>query len=144
MRQQAIAKRKERDDKHIKIPEVPSETQHFILSLTAEELVSAIKSGQVSCVDATATYMSRAYSIGRDLELTAEEPFEEALSLARDRDRQLKESPETCGRLHGLPMSIKDQFQQRGCHSGCGVVHKAMIPDEEDACLLYTSDAADE
>ena len=132
----AQALRKARDAQHVDIPEVPEAIQQHVLSLTVTELAAAIRSGQVTSVQATATYIRRAYTLGRSLELTAEEPFAQALALAAERDEALAANPSACGPMHGVPVSIKDHIGQRGCHSSSGVVSKAVTADTHDAALL--------
>jgi len=136
MHYKAKSKLKERNAKTLTVPEVEREKQEYILSLQVFQLAEAIKSGKVTSVEATATYIQRAYDIGRKLKLTAEEPFEEALLLAEQRDKQLAENPSSCGVLHGVPISVKDHIGQVGCCSSAGVVWRCNIPDQCDALVL--------
>ncbi|CAG9313380.1 unnamed protein product [Blepharisma stoltei] len=136
LRHKAKAKRAQRDAKKIEIPPVDKEKQEYILSLTALELAAAIKEKKFTCLEAVATYIGRAYDLGRKLELTAEEPFEEALDLAKAHDEMLLQNPENCGPLHGVPVSIKDHFSQIGCTSSSGCAWRLDLPDEVDCLLL--------
>lgn len=77
------------------------------------ELVEAIKDKAFTPEEVLYTYIERAQTIGRDLHVTAEEPFEDAL-------RRLEFLPD--GILKGIPISIKDEIYQEGCHSTGGVV----------------------
>lgn len=128
--------RQKRDSEPLEAPPISQETEQYILSLFAYELADAIKAHKVSSVEATTTYIKRAFSVGRALELTAEEPFTQALELAKLRDQQLNENPESCGPLHGVPISIKDHIGQKGCHSSSGVVKNALVADQENASIL--------
>ena len=57
-----------------------------------------------------ATYVSRAYDIGRRYNLTADEMFADALTRAADADAQLASDPTSVGALHGIPISVKDHI----------------------------------
>lgn len=116
----AKAKRADRDKKITELPKIEAYKKQWILSLTLSELAAAIKEKKITSVEVTATYIERAYAIGRKLELTAEELFDEALAQARICDEILDKNPEKCGPLHGLPISIKDHYSQIGCTSSAG------------------------
>lgn len=122
--------------KRPQLPSVSMEIKEKVLSLTATELVQEMKSGGLRCEDVMATYIERAYTIGHDLNLTAEEVFEEALAAARAADKQRSEQPGSLGSLFGLPVSIKDHISQKGCTSSCGVIHKRGKVDDMDSHLV--------
>lgn len=107
-----------------------------IISLNATQLAKAIKDEEFSCTQVMSTYIQRAFTIGRNLNLTAEEPFVEALKLAREADEMLRLAPEKCGRLHGVPISIKDEIYMKGCCSSGGVVWACENPDPVDNDLV--------
>lgn len=135
-RLKAQAKRVARDSYEPKLDEVSEELKQFILSLGACELAAAIKAGKCSCRQAVTVYIERAYKIGRRLNLSAEENFEEALQVADKLDRKLVETPEKCGRFFGVPISIKDQINQKGKTSSCGLTYRLDLVAPEDANLL--------
>lgn len=136
LRQKAQRKLKQKLLKKVNIPEVPYELSELILACTAVEIVEGIRQGKFSCVEVMATYIHRAITIGRDLKLSAEEPFEEALQLAYEHDRKLKQNPESCGSLHGLPISVKDHISQKGCCSSVGLACRCENIDTFDAEIL--------
>lgn len=84
-----------------------------ILSLSAKEIAQAVSDGTFPPEDILATYIERARDIGRRLNLTAEEPFEDA-------SRRTLSLPD--GLLKGVPVSIKDELFQEGCQSTTGMV----------------------
>jgi hypothetical protein len=86
MDRKAKRKRATRDAKCVEIPEVDEERTLHILSLHVYELAEAIKRRDFTCVEVMAVYAKRAYEIGREHFLTADEMFEEALELARKAD----------------------------------------------------------
>jgi fatty acid amide hydrolase len=115
---------------------VPENVKEKIISLNATQLAQAIKNKEFSCIQVMSTYIQRAFTIGRNLNLTAEEPFRQALQLAREADELLRTAPEKCGRLHGVPISIKDELYMEGCCSSGGVAWVCENPDPEDNYLV--------
>ena len=118
------------------LPPVSPEVKSRVLSLTASELVQEMKAGRLLCVEVMATFIERACSIGHEHNLTAEEVFEEALAAAMAADMQRAEHPESMGPLFGLPMSIKDHIDQKGCTASGGVIHKSTRIHEKDSHLV--------
>ncbi|OMJ85272.1 hypothetical protein SteCoe_13431 [Stentor coeruleus] len=121
-----------RNSKKYEFPPVQPEIQSFILSLSAHDLAKAIKSRQVTSLQAVSTYCQRAYTLGREMNLTAEECFYEALEEAKLCDEETSKGLNR-GILHGVPISVKDHISMKGCTSSAGMVYKLDYPDKEDA-----------
>lgn len=119
-----------------KLPAVPEDTKAKILSLPATRLVEEMKAGRLTCVQVMATYIERAASFGRELNLTGEELFSEALEAAAAADHQRETEPESMGLLFGLPISIKDHIIQRGCSASGGVIKNASKIYDSDSDLV--------
>ena len=69
--------------------------------------------GTFTSVDLVNLYGKRTFTIGRELNLTTEERFEEALMEARHRDKERDEAIKNgtfnkLPPLHGIPISVKD------------------------------------
>ena len=62
--------------------------------------------------------------------------FESALSQARALDRHYAETGRLKGPLHGIPMSVKDQFNVKGFDTTLGYVGRSFNPAERDAVLV--------
>lgn len=122
----------ERNSKKWEFPLVQPEIQSYILSLSANDLAKAINARQVTSVQAVSTYCQRAYTLGREMNLTAEECFGEALEDAKLCDEETAKGLSR-GILHGVPISVKDHISMKGCTSSAGVVYKLDYPDKEDA-----------
>ena len=83
-------------------------------------------------------------SIGAGLDLNAEECFHEALDAAKtvrtDRNARLPAADEAAQPgvqlLRGVPLSVKDQYYQRGYDSTCGTACKAFKPAAQDGLLV--------
>ena len=114
MGRKASKKRAIRDKKIVSLEPVDEEKQQRILSLHAYELAEGIKNKEFTCVEVMTVYIKRAQEIGREHNLTADEMFEEALEAAQQADLKLQNSPESCGPLHGIPISIKDHIAVAG------------------------------
>lgn len=97
-----------------------------ITHMNATDLVRAMKSGELKCVDVVVTFCYNAYNVGHlKLNAVTEAFFSEAVeaAIAADRTRAEHETNGTLDQLpllFGLPMSIKDQFIQRGAASTMG------------------------
>lgn len=61
--------------------------------------------------------------------------FEEALEQARQLDAFQRERGRLKGPLHGVPVSLKDQFNIEGLDSTLGYVGRAFNPADAD-CVL--------
>lgn len=122
-----LRKAKKRQHEKLSTPLPPlslpsTDKQLYILSLKAYELADCIKAKTLTAEEVLSTYVNRAYLVGRKLNLSAEEVFGDAfrrLELVND------------GLLAGVPISIKDEIMQLGCHSSGGVVRLA---EDEDIC----------
>ncbi|KAF4336575.1 general amidase [Fusarium beomiforme] len=64
--------------------------------------------------------------------------FDDALSQATHLDRFWQENGRLIGPLHGVPVTVKDQFNIKGLDSTLGYVGKAFAPAESDAPLVQT------
>jgi Asp-tRNA(Asn)/Glu-tRNA(Gln) amidotransferase A subunit family amidase len=62
--------------------------------------------------------------------------YEDALMQARELDREFQKTGQLIGPLHGIPITLKDQFNIRGYDTTLGYVGRAFHPAEEDAVLL--------
>lgn len=62
--------------------------------------------------------------------------FEEALTQANVLDRYYEERREFFGPLHGVPITVKDQFDIAGKDTTLGYVARAFSPAEKDATIV--------
>ncbi len=137
----AQQRRTERDNKlkNITFPQINiSETlKEKILNSDATTLLQMLKSNEVTSEQILVTYMQRAATIGKDLNLLADVNYEDALAEARRCDKLRKENPSACkGELFGLPMSVKDCFRLKGTVVTGGMACRANDVDSEDGLLL--------
>ncbi|KAJ4345826.1 AMP deaminase [Didymosphaeria variabile] len=62
--------------------------------------------------------------------------FKDALKQANELDCFFKENGRLVGPLHGVPMTLKDQFDVQGYDSTLGYVGRAFKPAEQDCVLV--------
>ena len=96
-----------------------------ILSMDVNQLREGLIAGKFTSVQLVTVFAERCQRIGRRLNLSAEENFQEALELAKKRDQEREEARKngTLDQLpimHGVPISIKDQYNQIGKLSTAG------------------------
>jgi len=113
------------------VPPPSPEKQSLILYKTVTELKQGLASGLFTSEEVVLTYIHRTIEIGLPLEAVTDVNFEEALRIARDCDRQRREGKAT-GLLHGIPISVKDNFHMKGFDASCGMTAHCFQPSEED------------
>jgi amidase len=62
--------------------------------------------------------------------------FEDALKEAAKLDEYYQAHRKLIGPLHGVPVTLKDQFDIEGADSTIGYVSRALQPAKEDAALV--------
>lgn len=62
--------------------------------------------------------------------------FEDALAQARTLDEHFKKTGQLKGPLHGVPITVKDQFNVAGVDTTLGYVGRSFAPATEDAVLV--------
>ncbi|OMJ65302.1 hypothetical protein SteCoe_38535 [Stentor coeruleus] len=135
LKRKGQAKLNQRNSKTWQFPFVPENIKQYIISLSASSLAEAIRTGKVSSLQSVSTYCQRAYEYGRDMFLTAEECFADALEEAAKCDEELSRG-QIRGILHGVPISIKEHICMKGYTSTGGVVWRLDYPDEETAVVV--------
>ncbi|KAL7629777.1 hypothetical protein AAE478_001300 [Parahypoxylon ruwenzoriense] len=63
--------------------------------------------------------------------------FQEALARAHELDQYLTDHGSVIGPLHGIPVTLKDQFNTRGHDTTLGYVNRSFEPAAEDAVLVH-------
>lgn len=62
--------------------------------------------------------------------------FDDALKRSAELDRYFQQTGKTIGPLHGVPVTLKDQFNVEGVDSTLGYVGRCFKPASEDAVLV--------
>eukprot|EP00347_Sterkiella_histriomuscorum_P012439 403368569 len=112
-----------------------------ILDMDLAQLRLGLLRGEFTSEDLVHVFAKRCYTIGRQLNLTAEECFDEAVEISRLRDKERHEAVKN-GKgdelplLHGIPISIKDMFEQKGYMSTLGTQFMTNKVYEEDGGIV--------
>ena len=112
-----------------------------IVQMSARQLLDAMNAGTLTSEHVTRCFVARAMQVGEALQCNAEEPFEAAVAEAILRDEE-RRAGKLRGPLHGLPISIKDQANMKGCDSTCGLACRTFEPKESDGVLVAVARAA--
>jgi amidase len=62
--------------------------------------------------------------------------FDDALEQARKLDAHFEATQKPKGPLHGVPVTLKDQFNLKGVDTTLGYVGRSFSPAQEDAVLV--------
>jgi amidase len=110
---------------------VASSGEGTLWRLGAAELARLIRRGRVSCREAVAASLARLEAVNPRINAVVLSLAEEALAEADAADRALRKG-EAVGPLHGVPVTIKVNTDQRGCPTDNGVVRFKDVIAAED------------
>ena len=124
------------------IVNLPQNLLEEILNSDVTNLKRLLDARKVTSEQLTLIFLQRSATIGLDLELITEIPFEEALQQARECDRiratkyANKPVNDNEGLFFGVPISIKDLFEMKGfeINFGCGALCNQ--PKAEDGYVI--------
>lgn len=103
--------------------------------LEAAELAQRIKAREVSCVDAVRSSLARLDAVNPQLNAVVDRCADEALGAAARADAALT-SGEAIGPLHGVPVTIKVNVDQRGHATTNGVEAYRSVVATEDSPVV--------
>ncbi|KAK1994923.1 amidase [Colletotrichum falcatum] len=112
-----------------------TEAELAITESTAAELLQKLASGQLKSLEVTRAFCKRAVAAHQLTNCLSETCFERALATARARDEHLERTGQPVGPFHGLPISLKDNFNLRGLDATVGFASHIGSPAESDAAL---------
>tara|TARA_A100000171_G_scaffold51728_1_gene66996 strand:- start:1141 stop:2559 length:1419 start_codon:yes stop_codon:yes gene_type:complete len=78
-----------------------------LLTFSAKKLLSKIRNKTLSSEEIVKTFLDRIKAVNPILNAVVEQKEEQAILLAQEADKKI-DSGETLGKLHGLPVTIKD------------------------------------
>ncbi|KAI5865241.1 amidase signature domain-containing protein [Durotheca rogersii] len=108
----------------------------LITDSTASEVVSKVAAGEWTAVEVIKATCKRAAVAQQLVNCVTETYFDQALIRATELDEHLQTKGETVGPLHGLPVSLKDQFNLKGVDSTIGYAAWAGKKPEEESTLV--------
>ncbi|KAK5045074.1 hypothetical protein LTR84_010222 [Exophiala bonariae] len=99
-------------------------------------LIELLEKGQISAEDVVVAYIDKASKAQAETNCLTEICFDDAIEQARELDAFWKREGCLKGPLHGVPMSLKDQFNVKGYDSTMGYIGRAFKPAASDALLV--------
>ncbi|GAA5849651.1 hypothetical protein JCM8547_000521 [Rhodosporidiobolus lusitaniae] len=107
-----------------------------------KELAARIAHGEYTSVEVTTAYCKRAAVAQQLTNCLTEIYFEQALERARQLDQQLLTTGKLAGPLHGVPISLKDQFDIKGTELTMGYAsYLGRISPQNSALVSLLLDA---
>ncbi|KAK2010964.1 amidase [Colletotrichum eremochloae] len=128
IRAEAIAAQAQEGEKDAKVVD--------ILIDDAAGLSSMISRGEISCENVAKAYIQRAIKAHEKTNCLTEILFEDALRRARELDAYMTKHGKPIGPFHGIPVTLKDQFNVQGFDSTLGYVGRSFKPAGDDAVVV--------
>ncbi|RMJ10274.1 hypothetical protein CDV36_010117 [Fusarium kuroshium] len=113
-----------------------TERELQLTEATASEVVAMIASREWTATEVTTAVCKRTAVALQLINCVTEICFEEGIARAKELDEYLKREGKTVGPLHGLPISLKDQFNLKGLDSTIGYCSYANKPAETNSTLV--------
>ncbi|KAI2630838.1 amidase [Hypoxylon sp. NC1633] len=113
-----------------------------ITNQTAAELLPKLASGELKSETVTRAFCKRAVAAHQLTNCLSETCFERALATARSLDEHLARTGKPTGPLHGLPVSLKDNFNLAGLDATVGFASHVGDAAASDAALAELLGAA--
>jgi fatty acid amide hydrolase 2 len=106
-----------------------------ILDMDATTLAKKLRTGEISSVQATTTYIQQMKRANPNLNFLVEDRFTHVLQEAEQCDQMLKEGKGE-GRLFGVPISMKECFDVAGMKTTGGLSHLKDYVVDQDAEIV--------
>ncbi|CAK1365780.1 unnamed protein product [Cercospora beticola] len=104
----------------------------------ATEIVAKIAQGSWKAEDVTRAFCKRAAIAHQLTNCLTVIMFNDALQRAKELDAEYQKTGKVTGPLHGLPVSIKDNFNIKGYPSSVGFCSWAEEPMQQDSTIITT------
>ncbi|PPQ63300.1 hypothetical protein CVT24_006745 [Panaeolus cyanescens] len=129
-------KRAERTRLLSEVPKDASDSQQSFLRATASQIVERIATGEWTASQVLEAYIARAAFAQEKTNCLTEVMLEPARQRARELDQEFAATKQLHGPLHGVPISIKDQFHITGYDTTVGFSQWANNPATSNADLI--------
>jgi amidase len=116
-------------------------TKNDLIFRSASELAGLIRSKTISSEELVGAHLDRISAVNPKLNAVCQLDEKGALAAARDADAALKRGGEL-GKLHGVPVTIKDSFDVKGIVSTGGTQGRRAFVPEKDATVVARLRAA--
>ena len=110
-----------------------------VSTLTANELVSKLRSGEISSVELCNKYLDRIKKYEKDIQAWAHLDKKILLEKAEEAD-DYRKSGKPLGPLHGLPVAVKDIIGTYDMPTECGTVFRKKMSVSLFNCEDYSND----
>ncbi|KAL2223232.1 acetamidase [Thermoascus aurantiacus ATCC 26904] len=107
-----------------------------ITGTAATELVAKLTTGELKSVEVTLAFCKRAALAHQLLNTNLEFFPEAALAQAKELDEYFEKHKKPVGPLHGLPISLKDQFRIKGYETSMGYISWLGKYDTEESVMV--------
>ncbi|GME64974.1 hypothetical protein BP5796_11335 [Neofusicoccum parvum] len=107
-----------------------------ITESTAVQIVDRIAEGELTALEVLLAVSKRAAVAQKLLNCISEVYFDQAIERAKELDDYYSREGKTIGPLHGLPISLKDQFNLKGVDTTVGYVAWANKPAAQNSTLV--------
>ncbi|KAL7949438.1 amidase signature domain-containing protein [Trichoderma barbatum] len=137
-RQTVAAKQKQRqlDIDAFITDEDPALTEKITAIDDTVVLSSLLATGELKSEDVTRAYITRAIEAHKKTNCLTEILFSEAIQDAKKLDDYLRANGNPIGPFHGVPVTLKDQFNVKGYDTTLGYTGRALKPVSDDATLV--------
>ncbi|KAL1980862.1 hypothetical protein VTN96DRAFT_3397 [Rasamsonia emersonii] len=99
-------------------------------------LQQCLSQGEFTAEEVILAYIKRATVAHQLTNAITEVIFDDALKQAQELDREFQATKMVKGPLHGIPVTVKDQFNIKGYDSTLGYVGRSFKPAAEDAVIV--------
>ncbi|KAH7325544.1 amidase [Stachybotrys elegans] len=130
-------KRAIRDKKLIKSygEDTPSDPR-ILAAKDIQDLTTLLETREITCEAVVLAHIAKAKEAHQRTNCLTEVCFDVALNQASELDAFQQEHGRLKGPLHGVPVSLKDQFNLEGLDSTLGYVGRAFHPADSDCVLV--------
>jgi amidase len=115
-------------------------TDEKVKQITATSELSVLQKrlgdGTWTAEQVTSAYIQRAAAVHEATNCFTEVLFDEALESARRLDEYFRKNGHVIGPFHGIPITVKDQFDIKGVDTTLGYVGRAGSPAVEEAAVV--------
>ncbi|KAL0953568.1 hypothetical protein HGRIS_004786 [Hohenbuehelia grisea] len=110
--------------------------KHGYVKATASDIVSNIEKGEWTASEVVEAYIARAALAHAATNCLTEVLFDQARRLAKELDDEFAATKRLRGPLHGVPVSVKDQFEMIGVDASIGFTQWTNKPGAKNAVFV--------
>ena len=108
---------------------------NLFYDLDATEIAKGIKDRTWTSLEVTEAFISHIENVNQFINVVTETRFAEAIEEAKRADDQIKQGVQV-GKLHGVPISMKDNVNVSGMSTILGLPHRKYKKEVEDAYIV--------